>query len=719
MKCRRDRHGTNIQPMNAKTLRKIAIHTISCLMLSHGSVAIAQNLGANDEETLRQLYGGEEMIRIATGSMQPLAKAPAVTTVITAENIKAMGATDLDEVLETIPGLHVARNAFGYNPIYTIRGIYSDFNPQILLLINGIPITNLFVGDRNLVWGGMPVQAIARIEVIRGPGSAVYGADAFAGVINIITKTNQDLKGTEVGGRVGSFDTWDGWVLSGNKWADFDVAAMVEYHDTNGQSRIIGADAQTAFDDLNGTQASRAPGSVNLQRENLDARIDISRGYWQLRAGLQRRTGWGTGAGLAQALDPKGRFASDRWNADLTYHNPTFTENWDLTTQLSYFDTSQEVERNVFLFPPGGLPGFPDGVIGNPEVFERHARFNVSGFYAGFDRHLLRVGTGFNYGNIYKVRESKNYSQASLASLVPLGHMVDVSDTSAVFLAPGDRKNYFFFLQDEWSFANDWELTTGVRYDHYSDFGDTVNPRLALVWETRYDLTTKLLYGRAFRAPSFAETRGDNNPANLGNPNLNPETIQTLELAFDHRPTDDLHLGLGLFGYIWDDIIQFKPDPGSTTRTAQNAGKQVGYGMELEVTWRPDPTVQVIGNYAFQKSIDETLDADAGNAPRHHIYLRTEWEFLPDWELSPQLNWIADRNRVKTDNRPPVDDYALVDLTLRRKKLLDHWEVAFSVRNLFNADAREPSPAGNPTIAIPYDLPLPGRSFFGEIRYRF
>ena len=133
---------------------------------------------------------------------------------------------------------------------------------QILVLINGIPITNLFQGDRSEVWGGMPVEAIARIEVIRGPGSAVYGADAFAGVINIITKTKQDISGTEVGGRGGSFNTWDAWVLHGDTWGGFDVAATFEFHHTDGQRRFIDADAQTGSDRALGTNASLAPGPV-------------------------------------------------------------------------------------------------------------------------------------------------------------------------------------------------------------------------------------------------------------------------------------------------------------------------------------------------------------------------------------------------------------------------------------------------------------------------
>ena len=169
----------------------------------------------NAEEDLMALYGGEEFISIATGVDQPLNKAPAVVSVLTAKEIERIGATDIDEILETVPGLHVARDAAGYNPVYTFRGISAQYNPQVLMLINGVPLTNLFQGDRNLVWGGMPVQAIKKIEVIRGPGSALYGADAFAGVINIVTREADGKESFEAGVRYGTYNTKNYWVTGG------------------------------------------------------------------------------------------------------------------------------------------------------------------------------------------------------------------------------------------------------------------------------------------------------------------------------------------------------------------------------------------------------------------------------------------------------------------------------------------------------------------------
>jgi iron complex outermembrane receptor protein len=737
----------HVRSKNKMNQRRILMSNIarlaSFLLLCQISAAMAEEL-SEDERALLQIYGNQEMISIATGIKQPIGKAPAVASVITAEDIKAMGATDLDEVLESVPGIHVAKSTTGYNPIYTIRGVYSNNNPQVLVLINGIPITNLFQGDRSRMWGGMPVQAIARVEVVRGPGSAVYGADAFSGVINIITKTKKDINGTEVGGRIGSFDTYDGWFLHGDTWAGFDVAAMLEYHDTEGPKNIIDADAQTIYDKLYGTHASLAPGELNLQRKNIDARIDLSRGNWRFRGGLQSRADKGNGVGYAQALEPNSRTTSERWNADLNYDNPHFAENWDVKAQLSYFapDPSQAMENNLTLFPPGavlpiGLNGqvtsprdpnltlvnFPQGYIGNPAVFERHARFSTSAIYTGFSDHSIRMGGGFNYGSLYKAQATENFginpATGTPNPLIPGFSLIDVSDTPSTFIRTADRKNFFAFLQDEWKFANDWSFTGGARFDNYSDFGSTVNPRMALVWETRYNLTTKLLYGSAFRPPSFAELYIINNPVNQGNTKLRPETMDTVELAFDYRPTDKLRLGLNIFNYWWQDIVRYVPDIGAPTATAQNTGTQTGYGGELEAEWQAADTLKLIGNYAFQKSQDENLNHDSGNSPHHQIYLRANWEFMPNWQITPQAKWIVGRGRVDGDVRPPVPDYTWVDLTLRRKRIAEHWEVAFSVRNLFDVNARDPSIMGRASAAIPNDLPLASRSFFGEIRFNF
>ena len=726
-------------------MKTLPVCVVSGLLFSAPVLA-----GSEYESEFFEDFGDDEdLISIATGYEKPISKAPAVATVITAKDIVAIGATDLDEVLETVPGLHVARDALGYNPIYTFRGIYASLNPQVLMLVNGVPFKSLFQGDRHLAWGGMPVENISRIEIIRGPGSAVYGADAFAGTINIVTKQGDEAKGFSSGVRIGSFDTTEAWFSYGGSTDELTYLFSFEYEDTDGQREIIASDAQSALDFLNGTDFSLAPGSVNVGREAYDFRADLSWNSWRVQASYQNREGQ-TGVGAAQALDPSGLVTSDRYGISIGYKETDLSDDWQLDATASYRATTQEVAQDILLFPAGstGSPvspfPFANGIIGNPEVYEHHFYFDSSALYTGFSDHEIRIGTGYYLGDLYRVRDERNFTQTlveipfgastvTVPVVVPLspdGSIVDVSDTPLAFITEGARTNKYLFIQDIWHLDNDWELTAGIRYDDYSDFGSTVNPRLALVWSTSHNLTTKFLYGQAFRAPSFAQTRAINNPSILGNPNLMPEELESYELAFDYKPSLDVHLDANLFYYRWDDIILFEPDPAG--RRAQNAGEQTGYGMELNAEWDVSDQLSLSGNFAWVDTTDERTGTSAGNAPETQLYLRTDWQLATDWHLNVQANWVMDRKRTAVDIgpdfaiRPDIDDYLMVDSTLRYAPADTDWEFALVVKNLFDEDAREPSPGGDinaiplplPAL-IPNDLPLAGRAVFGEFRYRF
>lgn len=682
---------------------------ISCTLIANAALALSP------EEEMLQTYGSEDMIRIATGQEQLIYAAPAVASVITAKEIANMGATDLDEALETVPGLHVAVDSLSYNPIYTFRGVYSKFNPQVLVLINGIPITNSYQGNRNSMWGGMPVEMISRIEVIRGPGSALYGADAFAGVINVITKNYDDIKGTEVGVRAGSFDTQDLWALSSTQWHDYKIAWGVELHDTDGHKKIIDSDAQSGFDVLAATDASLAPSSLSLSRENLDARLDVSKGLWRWRTGLQLRQDFGLGAGAANALDQTGRYRSQRTNTDITYENKALSEDTQLNFEISYLNTTMEIEKNTMLFPSGtnlGSGAFPFGVSGNPEVYEHHIKIQPMLTLTQLDQHTISLGVGGKFDELYKVRETKNFESATFAPLNNDGALVDVSDTPLAFIPEISRTNYYIFTQDIWRIANDWELTSGVRYDHYSDFGETFNPRLALVWNARYDISTKILYGQAFRSPAFADTSAVNNPVFLGNPKINPETLKSLELAIDYHPNEDLRTTMSVFKYQWVDIITYVKDQNAPTIRAQNFGEQTGHGIELETDWSINKQFKVIGNISIQKSTDEISHQDPGNAPSRDFYLRGEWEPTNRIRANLQSTWIQDRDRPVGDARPAIDDYNTIDFNLNRTTNDKYWQYGLSIKNISDTDVREPA-----TPDINNDLPLAGRSFWLELSY--
>ena len=179
------------------------------------------------------------------------------------------------------------------------------------------------------------------------------------------------------------------------------------------------------------------------------------------------------------------------------------TKNINSTLSISHYRSNQEVDNDVWLLPPGTLFGaFPDALIGNPEWYEKTTIAKAHFNYDGWNNHKIDFGLGYKVEDLYKVKESKNFN----ANLTPIGELVNVTDTADVYMPESDRNSQFIYLQGQFYLAPDWELTAGVRYDNYSDFGSTINPRLALVWTTSQKLTTKFLYGQAFRAPAFAET---------------------------------------------------------------------------------------------------------------------------------------------------------------------------------------------------------------------
>ncbi len=709
---------------------RIAISVATALNFS---IAQADPLMDSADEDFLLLYEDEEIVNIATGTSKPIHLAPSVASVITAADIKASGARTLDEALESVPGLHVSKSFNRNNSLISIRGIHTGENAQVLILINGLPIKSVVNGYRSPLFR-MPVANIARVEVMRGPGSAVFGADAFAGVINIITKEGGDIDGVEVGGRVGSFDTTDIWGQYGGDLGSWDIALSVEYTGTDGdRNRIVNSDLQTTFDAdaMFGTNASLTPGPLESGYKQLNTSITVSKEHWRLWFNSWNLRDAGVGPGAAQAIDPFGKQEVDHYSLVLDYSKQDIGKGWGLDSRLSYRELDEQATFR--LFPPGALlpiggdgnlltpPGCPsptphpilgdvcpveftDGMHGNPGVLQEEWRFEVATTYTGFDVHRIRLALGFDRDDL-EARATQNYGPGVIdGSVSPIdGTLTDVTGTENIFLPDETRELYYLSIQDEWSLGRDWELTAGIRYDNYSDFGSTTNPRLALVWATRYNLTSKLLYGRGFRAPSFGELYFQNNPSLTGNSSLKPETIDMVELAFDYRPSFDWHLILNLYTYQIDDLIEY------VNGLAQNARKQNGEGLEFEATWQASDALELSGNYALQYSEDAETGVVIPNAPRRQLFLAANWNFAQAWLLYGQFNWIADRARADSDPRPAIDDYSTVDMALRYHARSQKWEVAARVNNLFDEDAREPSNG-----AIPDDYPLEGRSVFLE-----
>ena len=683
-------------------------------------------------------------VSLATGTAKPLHLAPAVASVITRSDIERMGATSLEEALAGVPGLHIGAIYPYLTPHYSFRGIHTRLNPQVLFLIDGQPITFPYNGPKSQMFS-MPMATVERVEVIRGPGSALYGADAFAGVINIITMKRAQIGKLESGVGYGSFNTSDAWLRHGSTLASWDTTFSLEYRHSDGDDeRIISHDQQNTLDSkLNLPRglpaASLAPAAAQTQYTFYDSSLSLAKGGFSGKLSGRLSKEHGLGVGLASALDSIGAVDSKMFMTDFGYRYQELRD-WDLNWDLRY--KYEKADSFARMFPPGALlplgadgnvagPGnpvfryalFSEGLFGEPIITDNMIHSELSGVYEGFSKQRLRLAGGVTWNEV-TTDNYKNFGPGviDVTTLNPSspyskidGTLTHLDSSSPyIFLSNQRRTVYNLSLQDEWQFAEKWELTGGGRYDYYSDFGDTANPRVALVWQTRPDLTSKLLYGRAFRAPSMSELYLKNNPSSLGNPALNPETIDTLELAFDYRPWAQLHTTFNIFSYEIRDLIDNLPDPGTGTLSAQNARDQDGRGFEVAAEWQVSEDLRLVGNLAYQRSQDENSKAVVADAPELQYYLNPQWAFLPGWSLDAQYYLVKNRHRAVGDSRPDIADYDLVHLTLQRRNLANHWDVKLKIKNLFNEDAREPSPS-----ATPDDYPLEGRSFWGELAYRY
>lgn len=693
------------------------------------------------DDSLEDFYGDEDFISIATGNKVLIHKAPSVATVITAKQIESMGAMTVSEALESVPGLHIYPSPFNrLNTSFSIRGIHTDQNPQILFLINGMPVREEYTGARPQTFR-MPVHSVSRIEVIRGPGSAIYGADAYAGVINVITKELTEIESHTYGASYGSFNSANFWYQNSFEIGDANFGFSVETLKSDGDNkRVLARDLQSIFDDVIGTSASKAPGPLNTNYNIVDIRlagainnIKANLWYWD-------NDDAGVGAGAGQALDPTGRQNTTIYQFDL--HYDWQISSWEASAQYSFYKMKDKAQFSVLpentlvpigadgnlnLASPFGMGLFVDGFLGNPQPTETLNALDFSFLSTDLEEHKVRIGAGFSQRKL-TAREEKNFGPGvidivTMSELFSMGQfmiidgsLTDVSNTPYIFVKDVNRKNTYLSIQDQWQFANDWELTAGIRYDYYDDFGSTVNPRMALVWEMNQSTTSKLLYGRAFRAPAFDTLYAINNPVGIGNPDLKPETIDTLELTFNQYLQNNINWSVNLFRYESNNLIEFIADENATTTTAQNAKKQQGYGFETEFSWKySDSSLSL--NYSWQHSEDKDTGVTTALAPEQLFSAIYVVELSSSLALNTKINWIGKRNRETGDSRELLDNYSTIDMALHwTLNTTGTWKLSLLGKNIFDKSAFEPTHPLVPEALGPMgDYPIQGRSFYLQI----
>jgi outer membrane receptor for ferrienterochelin and colicin len=527
-----------------------------------------------------ELIKEEETVSIASRYEQPISQAPSNVYVITDEDIRHSGATDLPTVLRRVPGIEVMQTT-GAEFNVSARGDNQILANKMLVLVDG---RSIFVDAQAIVyWKSIPVTLpeIKRIEVLKGPAAAVYGFNAFDGVINIITKSPQEMKGTTLQFGGGEFGAISSAAIHADTIGKFGYRLSVG-HDQNTQWRNRDALAFRSH-------------KFNLQTEyalSSDSKLSVSGGL----VDTNRTDGPLTGVSSNAATPALGyaHVVYERSNFFLR----AFWNRWDDTVNIR----AHPLIANFLRFTDQN---------GSSLFRYRADSYNIETQHTVDFGAANRLTYGFNYryntlsGNLYNTSIYENRAG--------------------------------FYVQDEWKTTQTLTLVAGARYDLDTFIHATISPRAALLYRPAPDHTFRLGVSVAYRPPTLNETyfnaRGVTTlpppipspppTTSQGSTGLAPEQIVSYEAGYQgwylkHRLTIRANM---FFNHISDLIIPTTPQP------IQGGSADI-YGGEAGIEFLATTWLSGFANYSYQE-VGQTFTADTRRSvPRFkwNAGLRGEWD---------------------------------------------------------------------------------------------
>ena len=629
---------------------------------------------------------GEEMILFqdlpsvfgASKYEQKPSEAPASVSIITSEEIRKFGYRTLSEILKSVRGFFTT-----YDRNYSYIGARGfdrpgDYDTRVLLLLDGHRANdNVYdqasIGTEALV----DVDAIDRIEIIRGPSSSLYGTNAFLAVINVITRSGRDLKGLEVSATGGSYSTGEMRMSYGTRLEN-GVEAFVSgtYYDSGGQSLFY-----PEFDSpaTNNGWAHAADGD-SLRR--LFGKVSF--GNFRIQTNYSWRDKQiPTGSYGTDFNDPRAETVDERGFLEMRYDREVGL-NSRFTGSVSY-----DGYWYKGAYPYGGSLSRD---YGNGQWWTGEAQTVT----AVGERHKLIGGAEVRYNS----RQDQSYY-----------------DTNPYFLYLDDRRTtsfHAFYAQDEYRARDNLILNFGVRHDNYETFGGTTNPRLAVIYAVRPATTLKFLYGRAFRAPNVYELfYDDGGLSQKANPNLNAESIQTYEIALENSFHNRLRTAASIYRYGIDNLITQMTDPSDGLEVFRNLDRVKAEGVEVEMEGSFARFLEGRVSYALQRSEDAGTGALLTNSPRHLAKANLTVPFRDDKFLaSLEAQHTSSRDTLSGQ---PAGAFTVVNLTFLSRAWKKGPSLSMSVFNLFDTEYGDPGGTEHVQSLIPQD----GRSFRFQVRYEF
>lgn len=626
----------------------------------------------------------EELLSVevysASKFTQKTSEAPSSVTVVTDADIRNYGHRTLADVLAGVRGMYVS-----YDRNYSYLGVRGfnrpgDYNSRVLLMVDGYRINDP-VYDQAYIGTDFPLNLdlVERVEIVRGPGSSIYGSNAFFAVVNVITRRGRDLDGVEISAEAASYRSGKGRLSYGKR------------HE-NGMELLLSATAADSggpdlfFPEYN------APATNNGIAANLDGdryrRLFGKLAYEgiTLTGAYTSRTKQVPTAAYGASFNEPGHETIDAQGyTDLAYYGQ-LGERWNLAGHVFY---------GSYAFT-GNYPFAPLAALNRDETEGRWGGAEAR-LMGSFEKHKLVLGA--EYQRNFR-QDQRNFDVAPYA------------------LYLDDRRSSTregVYLQDEVMLMKGLLLNAGLRYDRYSTVGSTANPRLGLIWGPRQNTALKLLYGKAFRAPNaFEQYYHDGNATSKASPNLKPEEITSYEFVAEHELQPNFRLAASVFRNEIGNLINQVTDPVDGLLVFQNIGKIRTQGAEFEAerAWTDDTRLRA--SYAWQITRDRTSGTELENSPRQLAKLGySQPAFDHALRAGAELQYIGSR---KTLAGATAGGYAIANLTLASGRLANGLEFSASVYNLFDKRYADPArPEHVPIDTIAQD----GRNYRLKLGYRF
>ncbi|KPA15199.1 secreted protein containing TonB-dependent receptor, plug domain protein, partial [Candidatus Magnetomorum sp. HK-1] len=582
----------------------------------------------------------EEMLQIvvvtAGKKEEKVADIPASVVIITRLEIERYGFTSLEEILENVPGMFKIDEMSGYKPIFGVRGFWSGSPRNIIFMINGISQTEGIFDNFSLAQFNLPVEAIDRIEVIRGPMSVIYGPGSFYGAINIITHSVKDdivkniasvSYGTQSVRRIS--------LRSKGKEGDLDFTFNAGYSATDGPCEPL---SKMSSKIISLPYVNSSNNSTDDRLESQYQHINFSADYKKFFANMSFNRGFDEIYLIFPSFSKGTSYMKEASKMNVGYKNKLndlITLNGELTYHhFSYRMSLDWFNRNNSGFTSGESQMYESELIAYFD-FDPKLQLTTGLYFKKITDNLVN-------GNMHDVKKYAEDFTIDDIDLVAIYSQTDYKPLEKLRLVAGFRVEQL--RKHNISRINNPGLENSNQiFDTYEE--DEINfiPRLAAIYSLNDQNIFKFLYGKAISRPSYFQNIDQ---MSAGRPDLEAEEIQTFEINYISVPFPRFTINTSIFHNILENLIvrsfEIMPDQ-SLSSFSVNAGKMITNGLELTLQTQPLDDLFVEISATYQDTTDERdgfKNIDVGYSPHFLGYFKGSYKFKHNITFSLIANYV-------------------------------------------------------------------------------